>query len=421
MDIVMKIYHKLSKFALVRYAGQIYRNGSPMENYKAYKRLKELNQKKKRSKRREKITVIFLVQSMSSWGKHQLLYETMKHNLNFNVHIVVISELDNSTVSIYDELRSMYSAENIMDAKTSDGWFDIETLHPDYVFYQKPYDDYIPSMYRSAVVSRYAKVCYFNYGFTLSEIYKIGMPKRFFRNVSLYFAETKFNKMYNTKRFSFSHKKGIRKSFYTGYPALEDFLKQRKDYRESMGFKVIWTPRWSEDAEVGGSNFFRYKENVGEFFRDEQYTLVFRPHPMLFSNSIKIGKMTKDEVAKYLEQYKDNDRKIYDDKPQYAETFWQSDVLLTDFSSVVIEYFLTGKPIIYCYSPAELAFTEDMERILDLNYVANSWEEASKILCDLKDGRDPKKEKREVAVNRMCKIHAKAVDRIIEKIEKDFY
>ena len=39
---------------------------------------------------------------------------------------------------------------------------------------------------------------------------------------------------------------------------------------------------------------------------------------------------------------------VIDNQRGYVDTFWGADVLITDISSMMMEFFVTGKPIIFC-------------------------------------------------------------------------
>ena len=96
-----------------------------------------------------------------------------------------------------------------------------------YVFYQRPYDTYLPVLYRSGSVSKFAKVCYVSYAYQIDKATEGScLNKLFYRNVYMYFAENRVYYDYNVKRFKYSHKKGYRKTLDIGYPSLEEFMKK---------------------------------------------------------------------------------------------------------------------------------------------------------------------------------------------------
>ena len=93
------------------------------------------------------------------------------------------------------------------------------------------------------------------------------------------------------------------------------------------------------DKRLYRSTFFEYKDKIIDYVnRNDKLKFVFRPHPLMFNNFINEGLMSKKEVKEYLDNFKEN--KVYDDQGDYFDTFRESDVLVTDFSSIIIDYFI---------------------------------------------------------------------------------
>ena len=79
-------------------------------------------------------------------------------------------------------------------------------------------------------------------------------------------------------------------------------------------------------------------------------------------------------------------------KKEYFDTIFNSDCLISDASSFIADYFMTGKPIIYCHKTD--MFNELSRKMSEGFYWAKNWEEVEKILNNLKTGKDELKEKR---------------------------
>lgn len=414
-QLLKSVYHSLSGFKIVRDLGQVYRNGFPIGNFAAFLRMRKLSKKHKAPG--EKITIVFYGQCLTCWNKLSSVVQQAVKDERFRVHILAIpDDVTKTGGDNFGDLSAQYGSM-VINAQQGDGWFSLEDLKPDYVFFQRPYDTYLPVCYRSKAVSRYAKICYVNYAYNFSEIYKLTMEKIFFRNVYLFFAETDEYKQYNVKRLAASHRREYQKSFSLGYPAFQDFMEHKpKIEKGNHEFRILWTPRWSEDIEVGGTNFFRYKDKVVDYVRKREKTsLIFRPHPMLFSHSLEVGRMSQQEVDGYLSNFQG--RLEYDEEKEYANNFWRADVMLTDFSSVIMEYFLTGRPIVFC--PTTIKVNEFFRDILSVNYTAETWEEAEKILSMLAAGVDPLKEARKKKVTSFLGDYQNISKNILDAIAED--
>ena len=72
---------------------------------------------------------------------------------------------------------------------------------------------------------------------------------------------------------------------------------------------------------------------------------------------------------------------------------YASDVVVADATSTLAEYFLTGKPIIYCHYQRD-DFLELGTQLARGYYIANNWEEVEAYLEMLRHGFDPLRSRR---------------------------
>lgn len=381
------------------------------------------------------IHIVFIVQLMSLWGKMEKVFLEALNHEEVKVTLIAFPDMGLETVQVLKTPNETYDAvkkygDMVVNAVTEDGkWFDLEKIKPDYVFYPRPYDHYLPQQYQSHIVTKYAKVCYIPYGFLLTETcVPICLNKEFFKNCYYYFAENTFYAEYNRKRFFKSHKKGFRKSEALGYPVFEEVLLSKGKISDSWNsidsdgkFKMIWTPRWTTDKHAGGSNFFLYKDLLIDFVKGhEEMALVYRPHPLTFSNFIKTGELTEEQLAVLRKSYEECNRMYIEETAEYHSTFWGSDVLVTDVSSVDIEYFITGKPVIYCYRES-VEFSGFAEKLYSVAYWAKDWKEVEGYLLKLQQGEDPLKEKRIKMVEDLLGTDfSSSANKIVEEIVKDY-
>ena len=76
--------------------------------------------------------------------------------------------------------------------------------------------------------------------------------------------------------------------------------------------KVLWTPRWSTDPYIGGSNFFKYKDVILGLARKKKDILfILRPHPLMFDNFVKTSEMTETEVIEFKKYCKNFGKVIF--------------------------------------------------------------------------------------------------------------
>lgn len=377
---------------------------------------KNINRVKQKSG--EKLNVVFLMQYIPSWSKVKSLYNCMKNDCRFNVYLLCVpmeKEHKDFDQSVYDNnptfewfIQNGYD-EAINSLISCNKFFDLKTLHPDYVICTRPYNNLLPCCYTSQELSKYCLVCMISYGVNLSSIGEdVGLNSEFFRYVHNYYVDTEETRSIVENKFRIQCISKTFRAVIKGIPVLEYMLQQKCNVLEiCKNRRLLWTPRWSTDKKIGGSNFFNYKDVLLEYAKESECTdLCIRPHPLMFPNFIKTGEMTETEIDSFFAYVKALGNVRIDTSGEYITTFWNSDVLITDFSSILIEYFITAKPIIYCNSSIDIEYLNIMRDILDTCYVVNNSNELLHYLNQLKKGIDPLKEKREKLVQSIINKYA---------------
>ncbi len=370
---------------------------------------------RRRGVKNRAVRVCFVQQDPNCWNKSKALYDLLKHDKRFCVSLVCVPDpFDPDTESTYRYfLENGY--DNAIDARVGAGpwlvmegtgeWFDLKELKPDYLFYQQPYNAYLPEAYRSHVVSRYTRICHTPYGFALTKELLRCMERDFCRYVFRTYSVSELERRYNCLQFPITSALGLRKARYYSPLVFADFFQEQQKQSNSWQFskntfRAIWTPRWTTNETLGGSNFFRYKDFLLQYAQEHpDVDMLFRPHPMAFDNFIRTGLMTRTEVDAYIAACNAHSNTSIDAEKKYGATLWQSSVLITDVSAIIVEYFATGKPIIFCPTKHCVStYLSHFNAICECCYVANNQEEIAGYLRLLQRGEDPMAGKRQIVI-----------------------
>lgn len=354
----------------------------------------------------EKVNVVFVCHRPAVWESLHSVYDALVKDDLFKVTIVAIpikKQLPDKGFNhdVYvsegaEEFWESYGCVNGYNCETHE-WLDLQTLEPDYVFFQQPYNATRCNQYKSWVVSKYAKICYLNYFSPVSfgKIYEECMPKEFMKDLSFYFTQHELDHQFVLEKYKgFGHT--CTNIIMTGYPLYDNLEKYRnageriwKDKNHTR-FRIVWTPRWTTNE--GNCHFFDYKDKFIELCRNENVEFVFRPHPQAFLEWNATGELLEEDAKKYRKKYEKNKYMHIDESKSYMDMLYSSDCLITDRSSIMYDYFLTGKPIIFCTSNGE----NDTAVLLNEGlYKANTWEDICYYLELLMSGKDSLIEKRE--------------------------
>lgn len=364
------------------------------------------------------IRVGFIVQMAEIWDKESPVYDAMAAEEEFEAELIVVPPYDQITNTVGTTYEENYFLDKYPDAIRAyqDGtWIDLKDREYDYIFFQRPYDHYLPRGLRSDDIVKFAKVCYIPYGYTGSDAFCSGSTnKAFFRNVYFAFMESEHMAEVAKRNYAHSKRKGLHRILGVGYPALESFF----DFPESTSIhNVLWTPRWSFDPVIGGSNFLNYKDafiELAQSYPDIHFT--FRPHPLMWGEIQKEGLMSQEEVDEYKGRLRNCGIK-HDQNTPINNALRKTDVLITDYSSLIIEYFLTGRPIIYCESTLEA--NEEFMMMKNDMYVVESESELKDNFGALIAGIDPAKKCRKDLIATEFNMHRDAVPRIVRAIKED--
>lgn len=408
MDIGSIPFKRIPRIALNKIVGAV---TEPIKDRRSACRLAGIHAKGTRGQR---IKVGFLAQMPEIWDKQQSVYEAMAQDERFEPWLIVVPGYDLKTDSAEkygDELE--YFLDQCADgkhilARQDDGWIDLSQYGFDYVFYQRPYNLYLPACLRSDHVAAFSRVSYIPYATTEDKKDKVIYPRSFFRDVYFGFMEDGPAESYNEDRFP----RPFKRFFNVGYPAFERCLALDKICQYS---RVLWAPRWSYDPVIGGSHFKEYCGPLTDYPWGE-HRLTVRPHPLMWSNFLKKGILTEEEAAEIRERWSQRGIRT-DANKDLVKTFETTDILISDRSSMIPLFFLTGKPVVYC--PIETEYSWLFSTILPGLYLANSWEELSNLLDRLLRGDDPLRPVRARIIQDNFLYHASATERIKAHILSD--
>lgn len=363
------------------------------------------------------IRVGFIVQMAEIWDKESPIYDAMTKDDKFKPEIIIVPPYDLTNKTVTTSYEDNYFLKNYPDAiKAYDGgWIDLKPKEYDYVFLQRPYDSYLPKGFKSSDLSRFTKVCYIPYGFSGADMFNGGNTnKGFFRNVYFSFLETDYMVGMLKKKFKLPLERKAHKIVNLGYPALIPYfsIPERKEVKELM-----WTPRWTFTPSMGMSNFLKYKDDLIELAEEhKEQHFTFRPHPLMIEELRAKGLMTDREILDYLDRCKEAGIS-YDKGRPIFETFSDTDILITDYSSIIIQFYITGRPIILCDSGIE--FNELYKKLAEGIYLAKNAEDLNSYVSLLTSGEDPLYGIRQKVIREELELHKNSTEAIVCAIKDD--
>ena len=367
---------------------------------------------KKKVGQKRPIRVGFIAQMPEVWDKEAPVYEMMRDSKDFDAKLIVIPNWSLAANDFCDPGKNSYfftKYPEAIDGYQNKNWLDLKSLSLDYVFYQRCYEKYLPKQYRTKEVIKYARTCYIPYFYSGVNDDESYYKTPFFNNLFIFFCCSNEQKE-SIKWLKYS------KVVYLGYPALEKSVNTEFNEKQPV---VLWTPRWSDEKKYGGTSFFEFYKRIPTLISDfPNIRLILRPHPLTFDYAMREGKMTEEEVKCYFKDM--DDLGITFDKNTFIEdTFEKTDIMLTDQTSAMIHFFVTGKPIIYC-SETNLNYSKAFREIIDCSYKANDWNDVKNVISNLLSENDPLKEMRKEKAEKYRNITSQASKSIINYLYNDY-
>lgn len=348
---------------------------------------------------RQKLNVVLIAFEPATWLMFQSIYETFSKSEKINITVLVIpyahSTLPAGTYKD-DGLREYLDSIGIpyiygYNEKTKT-WIDIFNLHPDYVFYQAPYNGMYPDTLKSSYVCQFAQICYLPYGVSITkgEIEETIHPVDFFNDVSFCFVETEIHKNNLISSLQDRGTAIANKNIITaGSTKIEQLYKNYQCSERGKYFTILWTPRWN--TKEGVCTFFDYYDSLVNYTeQNENIRLIFRPHPLAFQNFIATGELTLNEVNDIKNKFS-GEKFILDISSNYLSSFNEADILIADITSLMYEFFPMKKPIIYTHKKNIFNdFGEDLSKGF---YTVSDKEALFETLNSIREGKHPLEEK----------------------------
>ena len=194
----------------------------------------------------------------------------------------------------------------------------------------------------------------------------------------------------------------------TGHPKM-DALRRLEEARDPeldafvAGRRAVcWNPHFNVTPDgtafgSGYSTFLRWWSFLlGEFERRPGLVLLIRPHPLLLSSLVQRQIWTQAEVDGFLARCASSGNIQVDRRPSYLPVFAASHAMMSDLSTFVLEYPMTGKPLLYLRNPSGSGVEEGI-LVGDYCDAADTEERILMFLDDVAAGIDPRAAERSKA------------------------
>ena len=146
--------------------------------------------------------------------------------------------------------------------------------------------------------------------------------------------------------------------------------------------------------------------------------IIIRPHPLMFDNFIKKGLLSAAERDAYRKRALEAGI-AFDTNANILDTLKETKILISDYSSIILDFFIANIPIIYCNS-SNIELNDIYNEILETEYIVNSSDELDDVLFSLMNNDDYKSNERRKVIDKIATIYSNSSKKIIEELIDDF-
>lgn len=329
-------------------------------------------QKVKRNHKRElkvisrkgKIKVAFFLINDSMW-KYDRLYFLLKADERFEPIVFICPFTQYGETLMYEEMNRAFENfknEGYSAVKTlkSDGTFmDVKVeFNPDLVFFTSPWDPTDPKYLINNFLDRLT--CYVPYGFKSSNLFKQHFNLDMQMLCWKVFCETQFHKTLAKMHSSRNGDNFV----VSGFPGIDNFIDNGYIPNEiwkvqtTKKKRIIWAPH---HTVPGGANllsystFLTYADVMLEIAQkyEDKLQFCFKPHPNLR------GKLSMSTIwgKKKTDAYYDKWINLPNGQLEqggYIDLFVDSDGMIHDSGSFLLEYFFVKRPVLFLINNEEV-------------------------------------------------------------------
>ncbi len=309
----------------------------------------------------KKLDIVFMPYNAFMWNSLESVWKAASEDENCNCYVVpipyfkLISKENGDIEAILTyEGNLLPDYVPVIDYRE----FDLESLKPDIIYVHNQYDEHnnatqVASEYFSYNLKKHTDMLvYITYGILGT------YPISFYIDFYNFIASRSFDRVVvQSPSFEvIAEASGLEKEkiLPLGSPkfdALVNSLEKQEIsqyYRDKFKDKTVflWTTNLMKVIN-GRHEVLDEIEEVFELIKNnQQYGLIYRPHPLELTYVKSKAPECYERYSQLLESSKYTQNIVIDNTPSYYEAFKVSDALITDRSSVLIEYMATGKPVL---------------------------------------------------------------------------
>lgn len=368
----------------------------------------------KRIQKKEKVVVAFFLINVDSW-KLDSLYWSFNNDDRFEAIIVLCPFISKGNEFLELEMnKGKTYCENkrynyfVAYDEINSAEIDVKDIvKPDIVFFTNPNNLTAEKL----CISNYLEslTCYVPYSFRIDTLYQYEFDNDLVNYTWINFYETAIHENL-AKKYARNHGSNI---VVSGYPFMDNYKNCIRNgvvwkSQDICKKKIIWAPHWTikgyQNTGLDWSCFLKYHETILKIAEDFKSSIqvAMKPHPFLKNTLSHPSLWGIEKTEAYFERWQSlaNCQIVEGD---YVELFLESDALIHDSGSFMVEYLALDKPIAYTLNdePINNRFNEFGQKVFSGHYLINSDVELENFVLNVIGGIDSYSNKRKEIIEQL--------------------
>ncbi len=375
----------------------------------------------KELKNKRTIKCVFLALFEEIW-KYDNVYRLMTANPRFEALIMVCPIVNYGKENMIKRMNACYDAlknkgYNVIRAYNEEfnSYIDLKKdLSPDIIFYTSPYKGLIDERY---YITKFKKklTVYVPYFMNSNKDYKMSCNLELHNLVWRRYSETEYHRLLSVR---YAKNKGIN-VVNTGYPGIEPFLHLKNHNTKTTRKRIIWAPHHTIEPVgiIFYSCFLKYYDfflEMAEKYKKEVH-FVFKPHPLLRNKLYGLWGKERTDAYYHLWEQSEN---MSLNEGDYVDLFTESDAMIHDSASFIVEYLYLNKPVMRTLNGEglEIMYNTFGLQCIHQHYLASTEQDVEQFIRNVICGVDPMKEQRSRFINESLMPKGSPSQNIIDDI-----
>ena len=372
-------------------------------------------------KNKEHLNCVFFALFEEVW-KYNDVYQLMEKNPRFNPIVLVCPIVNYGHENMMRRMEQCYSSYkkkgyNVLrsyDDKTGQYIDVLQQLKPDIILYTSPYRGLIDDRY---YITNYTDILtiYVPYFMNSNKDYRMACNLELHNLVWRRYSETPYHKNLSVK---YAINKGVN-IVNTGFPGIEPFLCPNKNNNHKSRKLIIWAPHHTIEPVgiIFYSCFLQYSEFMKEMAKKyaSDAFFVFKPHPLLRNALYK--RWGKEKTDNYYRSWDLMENTSLNDG-DYVDLFIESDAMIHDSASFIVEYLYLNKPVMRTLNGIQLdsMYNTFGLQCIENHYLGHNEQEIEQFIQNVIKDVDPMKEQRTEFINEKLMPKGSPSQNIIDDI-----